>query len=293
MKNLRALRSAFVAALAIASVPLVAHHEPLAKFDDKKPVRIRGVVTLVDWRNPHAHVFVNVAGTERVTNWAVELESPIELEGSGWARTNLQPGDKVAVEGLAARDGSRQIWAKTVIDSAGRVLFVVNRTPPPMPLAPQPTPRWPDGQPRLGALAGGVQGYWGFPSATALVESGVNAPMDEWGLLKNVSDAPKVAPMQPWALQIYKERQQRFLRDDDVSELQTAGWSAPVPARMVCSSWRTASGSASSCSSAAATTTTASSTPTDAAIRARSEGMTKSVVLRPGGRQVGRQHVNR
>ena len=38
--------------------------------------------------------------------------------------------------------------------------------------------------------------------------------MDEWGLLKNIADAPKVAPMQPWALQLYKERQQRFLRDD-------------------------------------------------------------------------------
>ena len=45
-----------------------------------------------------------------------------------------------------------------------------------------------------------MQGYWAFPSATALVENGVNAPMDEWGLLKNIADAPKVAPMQPWAL---------------------------------------------------------------------------------------------
>ena len=212
--NLRVLRSAFVAALVAASVPLVAHHEPLAKFDDKKPVRIRGVVSLVDWRNPHAHIFVNVAGAEKVSNWAVELESPIDLEANGWLRTTLQPGDKIAVSGIAARDNSRQIWAKSVVTAAGKEIFTVNMAPPPMPLQMHPTPKWPDGQPRLGSIAGGVQGYWAFPSSTVLVEAGVNAPMDEWGLLRNVVDASKVAPMQPWALQLYKERQERFLRDD-------------------------------------------------------------------------------
>jgi hypothetical protein len=209
-------RSAFAVALAIvaASTFVFAHHEPLAKFDDKKPVTIRGVVSLVDWRNPHAHIFVNVAGTDRVNNWAVELESPIDLEANGWARTNLQPGDKVTVTGLGARDGSRQVWAKTVVNAAGHELFAVRYTPPPMPLKEHPAPTWPDGQPRLGSSPGGEQGYWAFPSVTALVENGVNAPMDEWGLLKNVGDAPKVAPMQPWALKLYTERQQRFLRDD-------------------------------------------------------------------------------
>jgi hypothetical protein len=202
------------AALVAASATISAHHEPLAKFDDKKPLRIRGVVTLVDWRNPHAHIFVNVVSADKVNNWAVELESPIDLEANGWSKTTLQPGDKVAVQGLAARDNSRQMWATSVVTAAGKEIFAVNTAPPPMPLQPQPTPKWPDGQPRLGSVVGGVQGYWAFPSGTALVENGVNATMDPWGLLKNIADAPKVAPMQPWALQLYKERQERFLRDD-------------------------------------------------------------------------------
>ena len=82
---------------------------------------------------------------------------------------------------------------------------------------PRPTPRWPDGQPRLGAAPGGAQGYWAYPSVTALAEGNGaqdRDPMDEWGLLKNIADAPKVAPMQPWALQLYTERQRRFLQDD-------------------------------------------------------------------------------
>ena len=62
--------------------------------------------------------------------------------------------------------------------------------------------------------AGGAQGYWAFPSSTALVENGVNVAMDRRGLLKNIADAPKVAPLQPWALALYQDRQRRFLQDD-------------------------------------------------------------------------------
>jgi hypothetical protein len=215
--RLRALRSAFVAALVVAAAPLVlAHHEPLAKFDDKKPITLTGVVSLVDWRNPHVHVFMNVktGAAGELANWAIELESPIDLEESGWSHETLHPGDKITVEGMAARDGSRQAWGKSVVVSGtGRKVLTFAVAPPPMPLQAHPTPRWSDGQPRLGG-ATGTQGYWAFPSATALVESGVNAPMDAWGLLKNIADAPKVAPMQPWALRLYTERQRRFLQDD-------------------------------------------------------------------------------
>ena len=40
--------------------PLIAHHEILAKFDDKKAMTLRGTVTKVDWANPHVHIFMNV-----------------------------------------------------------------------------------------------------------------------------------------------------------------------------------------------------------------------------------------
>jgi hypothetical protein len=74
--------------------------------------------------------------------------------------------------------------------------------------------RWPDKTPRLGTTPGGEPGYWAYPSATVLVENGVKAPMSRWGLLKSPADAPKVAPMQPWALALYVNRQNRFLQDD-------------------------------------------------------------------------------
>ena len=108
-----------------------AHHEITAKFDPAQAVTLEGVVTLVDWRNPHAHVFVNVAASGETLNYAIELESPVQLEHSGWSRETLRPGDAVTVRGMAARDGSRQIWAESLVQTAtGRtVLFVTASAP--------------------------------------------------------------------------------------------------------------------------------------------------------------------
>jgi hypothetical protein len=77
----------------------------------------------------------------------------------------------------------------------------------------RPTPRWPDGKPRLGPVPGET-GFWARPSSTGLKETGVNVQMDEYGLLRNVSDAAKVAPLQPWARDLYVLRQTTFLKDD-------------------------------------------------------------------------------
>src|SRR5262245_17522155 len=112
------LASTLVAVL-LAVVPLTAHHETLAKFDDRKPVTLNGVVTLVDWRNPHVHVFMNVRTGEQVANWAIELESPIDLQRGGWNRDSLRPGDAITVEGLAARNGSHQAWGKSIVMKTG------------------------------------------------------------------------------------------------------------------------------------------------------------------------------
>jgi hypothetical protein len=206
--------------LVLVTAPLAAHHEILAKFDDHKPVTLNGVVTLVDWRNPHVHVFMNVADAKgAVVNWAIELEGPIDLQMNGWSRDSLRPGDRIHVDGLAARNGSHQAWGNSVVlRTSGKSVYNVSLAPPAPPLEPRPTPRWPDKQPRLGAPQGGSPGYWAYPSVTALAEGNAPGktavPMDTWGLLRNIVDAPKVAPMQPWALQLYTERQKRFLQDD-------------------------------------------------------------------------------
>ena len=207
--------AAALAGVLLAGVSITAHHEILAKFDDKKPIKLSGVVTLLDWRNPHVHIFMNVKENNQIVNWAIELEGPINLQRGGWNHDSLQPGDPVTVDGIVARNGSRQAWAKSVVLTAtGRAILTPGPTSPPPLLTTRPAPRWPDRQPRLGNIPGGVQGYWGFPSATTLVENAAKIPMSEYGLLQSIADAPKVAPMQPWAQALYIARQRRFLQDD-------------------------------------------------------------------------------
>ena len=212
MKSGVTLAFALVAVLLLGTVGS-AHHPISAKFDDTKPQTLSGVVTLVDWRNPHVHIYINVRNNNDADNWAIELESPIDLQASGWTRDSVKPGDAITVAGITARNGSRQLWAnKITMSGTGKEVLHVTPATPPALLANRPTPRWPDKQPRLGPSAGGAQGYWGFPTSTVLVENNAAIPMDQWGLLKNVADAKRVAPMQPWALALYELRQRRFLQ---------------------------------------------------------------------------------
>jgi hypothetical protein len=215
MKFVVALAIAVVLALTLGAASGAAHHPISAKFDDTKPLTLTGVVTLVDWRNPHVHIYMNVRRGNDADNWAVELESPIDLQAGGWNRDSVQPGNSITVTGISARNGSRQVWAnRIVMTGTGRQVLNVPPPSPPALLQNRPTPKWADGQPRLGPAPGGVQGYWAFPSSTVLAENGSNVQMDQYGLLRNVADARRVAPMQPWALALYELRQRRFLQDD-------------------------------------------------------------------------------
>jgi hypothetical protein len=208
-----ALAVGFIAFLAVQ--PLLAHHEILAKFDDKKPMTLRGTVTKLDWANPHVHIFMNVQNGNNVSNWAVELESPVDLGRGGWTRDAVKPGDSLTVQGIVARNGSRQVWANSVVLAAGNKKVFDNAvTPKPAANAPNgPAPKWPDGQVRLGP-APGQTGYWGAPTATNLVQTGANVAADSYGLLKNIGDVDKVAPFQKWARDLYELRQRNLLRDD-------------------------------------------------------------------------------
>lgn len=204
-----------IAAAGLLILPLSAHHEITAKFDPAKAQTLRGIVTNVDWANPHVHIFMNVGTGNNVANWAVELESVVDLQRAGYRRDTVKPGDAITVQGILARNGSRQIWGNSVVLTAGnKRVFNVPDEPQTAPkAAAAPTPRWPDGQPRLGPVTG-TTGYWAKPSMTILAETGTNVRANKNGLLANIADAPKIAPFQQWARDLFELRQRNRLADD-------------------------------------------------------------------------------
>lgn len=129
------MRSQFAAVVAgigvllLAARPALAHHSFAAEFDAGKPFKMTGVVTKVEWQNPHTFFYIDVVDekTGKVTNWAMEMGSPNGLMRAGWTRNTLKIGDKVAVEGSPARDGSPTGNARVVIlAETGQRLFAAS-----------------------------------------------------------------------------------------------------------------------------------------------------------------------
>ena len=93
-----------------------AHHSFSAEFDAEKPIKITGIVTKVDWANPHVWIYVNVKdeSTGAVANWGAEMGPPHGLQRSGWRRETLKIGERVTVDGFLARNGDKRMNARTV-----------------------------------------------------------------------------------------------------------------------------------------------------------------------------------
>lgn len=114
------------AALAVGSAMTTAraHHSFAAQYDASKPVTLKGTVTKVEWTNPHARFYIDVAdGAGKVVNWNLELASPNYLKRAGWSSTSLKAGDEVTVEGSLARSGANMANARLVTFPDGTRVF--------------------------------------------------------------------------------------------------------------------------------------------------------------------------
>ncbi|HTC90034.1 MAG TPA: DUF6152 family protein [Bryobacteraceae bacterium] len=103
---------------------LWAHHSFAAEFDANKRVALKGVVTSVDWRNPHIYVYLNVKDDRgNVTEWACELGPPNVLMRQGWNRNTVKEGDEVTIDGAVAKDSSNRCNARSVTLAGGKTVL--------------------------------------------------------------------------------------------------------------------------------------------------------------------------
>ena len=87
-------------AAALASLPAgaaIAHHS-YASFDMTRDVVLNGVVSEVQYTNPHAWLFIDrrLASGE-VETWAIEAGGPNILMRQGWRKNTVKVGDRVSV----------------------------------------------------------------------------------------------------------------------------------------------------------------------------------------------------
>jgi hypothetical protein len=109
----------------LLSIPALAHHSFAAEYDGKKPVSISGVVTKIEWTNPHVYLTIDSSNESgKVTTMVVEGHPPNILRRTGWTRDILKFNDAVSITGWASKDGSNRMAGREVTFPNGKKLFL-------------------------------------------------------------------------------------------------------------------------------------------------------------------------
>jgi hypothetical protein len=116
-----------IGAALLLAAPAWAHHAFAAEFDGKKPVKLVGTVTKMEWINPHAWIHIDVKGADgTVTNWMVECGTPNTLLRRGVTKTSVAAGMQIVVDGYQAKDGSNRANGRDVTFPDGSKVFLGN-----------------------------------------------------------------------------------------------------------------------------------------------------------------------
>jgi hypothetical protein len=125
MKIRRLILISLAGCLLVASAPVLAHHGTAA-FEMDKLTTVKGTVTKFEFMNPHALIYLDVAGDKGdIEHWIAEESSNNHLSRGGWDKNTLKAGDVIILAGHRARNGARVLEMQcsecTMTDSQGKV----------------------------------------------------------------------------------------------------------------------------------------------------------------------------
>ena len=113
-----------IMAMLVFALPGLAHHSFAAEFDANKTVTIKGVVSKVDWVNPHIFIYVDVKDANgKTTTWALQSLPPLFFRGSGLTKDVLMSKQEVTVTANPAKDGTQAYGFMTKLSYADGHVF--------------------------------------------------------------------------------------------------------------------------------------------------------------------------
>jgi hypothetical protein len=113
-----------VAGVLLSTLTARAHHSFAAEFDINQPITLKGVLTKMEWVNPHGWIYIDVAEGGKTVNWAIEAGGPTALLRRGLRKTDFPTGLEVVVEGYRAKSGAPKANGRTVTLKDGRNFFL-------------------------------------------------------------------------------------------------------------------------------------------------------------------------
>jgi hypothetical protein len=113
-----------VVAMFVVAPLLSAHHSVAGQFDTSRQVTLKGVISKVDWVNPHIYLHLDVKGDDgQMTTWALGTVPTAMARRAGLTRESIagHTGETVTIEANPARDGTKHLgWVNTITYADGK-----------------------------------------------------------------------------------------------------------------------------------------------------------------------------
>jgi Family of unknown function (DUF6152) len=118
-----------LAAIALLSVPVAAHHGTNISYDHAHPITVKGTVTEFIFKNPHAQIYFDVTDDKgNVDHWNGELTNPSNLMHAGWTKKRsekeLPPGTPLTITLAPSKAGTKVGVVLKIINEKGEQVLL-------------------------------------------------------------------------------------------------------------------------------------------------------------------------